>query len=555
MARYSIGVDYGTESARALLLHLDSAIEVASSAMKYPHGVMDDSLPDGTPLPQDWALQHPDDYLAVLAEIIPDLLRQAGVSKEDVVGFGIDFTACTALPVKKDGTPLCDVSGFERNPHAYVKLWKHHAAQPEANRLNAVASMRGERFLMRYGGKISSEWLVPKVWQVLNEAPDVYAAADMFMEATDWVIMRLTGRETRNSCTAGYKAIWHKRDGFPGNDFYRDLDPRLEYMVDEKLSRDILPIGSKAGELTEAAAKHLGLRPGVAVAVGNVDAHVSVPAMGVTEPGNMVMIMGTSICHMVLGDREVNVPGMCGVVEDGILPGLFGYEAGQSAVGDIFGWFVDNCVPRAYEDEATALGVDVFGLLESKASNLKPGESGLLALDWWNGNRSILVDADLTGMILGLTLATKPEAIFRSLVEATAFGTKTIIDAFAESGIEINGLYACGGLPEKNPLLMQVFSDVTGLEIRTSQCSETPALGAAMFGAVAAGKERGGFDSIFAAAEAVPRLKDYVYRPIPENVQVYKRLSSEYKRLHDHFGRGQNQVMKVLKDVKESVLR
>jgi L-ribulokinase len=459
------------------------------------------------------------------------------------------------LPAKNDGTPLCELPEFAGNPHAYVKLWKHHAAQPEANRLNAAAAMRGERFLARYGGKISSEWLVPKVWQVLNEAPEVYAEADIFIEATDWVIMRLTGNETRNSCTAGYKAIWHKRDGFPAPEFFRALDPRLEHLVDDKLSRDILPIGTKAGELTAEAARHLGLCPGTAVAVGNVDAHVSVPAMGVTRPGDMVMIMGTSICHMVLGEKEVNVPGMCGVVEDGILPGLYGYEAGQSAVGDIFGWFVENCVPGSYEDEASSRGVNVFDLLESKASRLKPGESGLLALDWWNGNRSILVDADLTGTILGLTLTTKPEAIYRSLVEATAFGTKTIIDAFTESGIEINSLYACGGLPEKNPMLMQVFSDVTGLEIRTSACSETPALGAAMFGAVAAGKARGGFDSIFEAAKVVPRLNDYVYEPIPDNVAVYHRLYDEYKSLHDYFGRGQNQVMKVLKEIKESVSR
>jgi len=349
MAKFSIGIDYGTESARALLLNLDTAEEVASSTMNYPHGVMDERLPDGTVLPQDWALEHPDDYIEVLKKIIPDVIMKSGINKDDVVGIGIDFTACTMLPIKKDGTPLCDLPEYKSNPHAYVKLWKHHAAQPEANMLNKIASERGEDFLARYGGKISSEWLIPKIWQILNEAPDVYEEADKFIEATDWVILKLTGNERRNSCTAGYKAIWHKRKGYPSKEFFKALDERLENVVDEKLSRDIYPLGTKAGELTEEMANMIGLKPGIAVAVGNVDAHVSLPAVGVASPGKMVMIMGTSICHVVLGDKEVEVPGMCGVVEDGIVPGFYGYEAGQSAVGDIFAWFVDNCVPDDYK--------------------------------------------------------------------------------------------------------------------------------------------------------------------------------------------------------------
>jgi len=553
MPKYALGIDFGTESARALLVNLDTAEEAATSVMRYPHGVMDEALPDGSVLPPDWALQHPGDYLEVLRHIVPEVLRQAGVSKDDVIGLGIDFTACTMLPMKSDGTPLCTLPEFKSNPHAYVKLWKHHAAQPEANRLNTVAKERGEEFLSRYGGKISSEWLIPKIWQVLNEAPEVYDAADKFIEATDWVILKLTGNERRNSCTAGYKAIWHKRKGFPSKEFFRALDVRLENLVEEKLSHEVFPIGTKAGELTSQAACALELNPGVAVAVGNVDAHVSVPAVGVTSPGKMVMVMGTSICHMVLGDAEVAVPGICGVVEDGILPGYYGYEAGQSAVGDIFAWFVDNCVPKQYWLEAERTGKSVFELLDTKAKKLKLGETGLLALDWWNGNRSILVDADLTGVILGMTLTTKPEEIYRAIIEATAFGTKTIIDAFNENGVAVEELYACGGLAQKNPFLMQVYADVTGLEIKVSESSETPALGAAMFGAVAAGKERGGFDSIFEAAKLIPRLKEETYKPIAENHESYLKLYSEYRRLHDYFGRGTNDVMKRLKAMKESL--
>ncbi|WP_028991876.1 ribulokinase [Thermoanaerobacter thermocopriae] len=551
MAKYSIGIDYGTESARALLLNLETGEQVATSVMNYPHGVMDEELPDGTKLPQDWALQHPDDYIEVLKKIVPDVINQADIDKADVIGLGIDFTACTMLPIKKDGTPLCDIPQYKSNPHSYVKLWKHHAAQPEANKLNEIASQRGEDFLARYGGKISSEWLIPKIWQILNEAPDIYEEADKFIEATDWVVMKLTGNERRNSCTAGYKAIWHKRKGYPSKDFFRALDERLENLVEEKLSKDIYPLGTKAGELTPEMAKIMGLNPGVAVAVGNVDAHVSVPAVGVTSPGKMVMVMGTSICHLVLDDKEVEVPGMCGVVEDGIIPGFYGYEAGQSAVGDIFAWFVDNCVPYEYKIEAEKRGISIHELLTEKAAKLKPGESGLLAIDWWNGNRSVLVDADLTGVILGMTLTTKPEEIYRALIEATAFGTRMIIDTFNQNGVSISELYACGGLPEKNPMLMQIYADVTNLEIKVSKSSQTPALGAAMFGAVAAGKEKGGFDSIFEAARVIPKLKEETYNPIPENVEIYDKLFEEYKLLHDYFGRGINNVMKRLKALKE----
>jgi L-ribulokinase len=284
--------------------------------------------------------------------------------------------------------------------------------------------------------------------------------------------------------------------------------------------------------------------------VGIIDAHAAVPAVGVVEPEKMVMIMGTSMCHMVLSDKEKIVDGMCGVVEDGIIPGYFGYEAGQAAVGDIFEWFVNNCASSKYMEEAKSRGIGIHKLLEEKASQLKPGESGLLALDWWNGNRSVLVDADLTGLIMGMTLRTKPEEIYRALIEAAAFGTNMIIETFKDAGVSVKELYACGGLPEKNGMLMQIFSDVTNMSIRISASSQTTGLGAAMLGAVAAGSERGGYDSIFDAARSMARLKDEVYRPNPENVESYKKLYYEYRKLHDYFGRGYNDVMRDLKALK-----
>jgi L-ribulokinase len=552
--RYTIGVDFGTESGRSVLVDVTDGGEWATAVHSYSDGVIDDHLP-GTELelPADFALQNPADYIDVLRVTIPAVLRESGVDAQDVIGLGTDFTACTMLPMDQASTPLCLKPEWRDNPYAWVKIWKHHAAQPEANRLNQIAEEREEGWLQRYGGKISSEWLFPKIWETLNKAPDVYEAADRFIEAADWIVLQMTDQERRNSCTAGYKAIWHKREGYPDDDFFAALDQRLRRVVDEKLSRQIFPLGQRAGILSRGMAELTGLRPGIAVSIGNVDAHVSVPAATVVEPERMVIIMGTSNCHMVLGTEERLVPGMCGVVEDGIIPGFYGYEAGQSCVGDHFAWFVKNCAPATYQDEARTRGVDLHQFLEEKAALQRPGEHGLLALDWWNGNRSVLVDVDLTGMLLGATLSTRAEDIYRALIEATAFGTRMIIDTFQQSGVAVREIVACGGLPERNKLLMQIYADVTGREIRVSDSQQTPALGSAMFGAVAAGRSAGGYDSIFEAARHMAWLKDEVYTPIADHKAIYDEIYAEYVRLHDYFGRGENDAMKRLKALKSRV--
>lgn len=394
--------------------------------------------------------------------------------------------------------------------------------------------------------------MIAKVWQILDEAPAIYERADRFLEATDWVISQMTGHIVRNSCTAGYKAIWHKQDGYPSKDYFKALDPRLEDLADTKLRGEVRPLGSSAGGLTEKMAEMMGLTPGIAVAVGNVDAHAAVPAVGVVTPGKLVMAMGTSICHMLLGTEEKQVEGMCGVVEDGIIPGLYGYEAGQSAVGDIFEWYVEEALPAYVKEAASEEGIGVHQWLEREAAAYKPGQTGLLALDWWNGNRSVLVDTDLTGLMLGMTLLTKPQEIYRALLEATAFGTRKIVDAFHENGVAVDVLYACGGLPQKNRLLMQIYADVTNREIYVADSKQTPALGAAMFAAVAAGQAKGGYDSIIDAAEKMARVKEETFKPIPEHVEVYEQLYQEYSKLHDYFGRGENDVMKRLKRVKQT---
>ncbi|MDD9956619.1 MAG: ribulokinase [Anaerolineaceae bacterium] len=545
---YTIGVDFGTESGRALLVDTRDGREVASAVHDYASGVIDRCLPGSDrPLPPDWALQDPQDYLDVLENTIPAVLRDSGLSAAEVVGIAIDFTACTMLPVMADGTPLCFLDDWRGEPHAWIKLWKHHAAQPQADRINAVAEARGESWLPRYGGKISSEWFFSKALQILEEAPEVYHTADRLIEAADWVIWQLCGVETRNACTAGYKALVQD-EGYPERDYFAALNESLADVVDSKMSRDLAQPGERAGGLCESAAALTGLAQGTAVAVANVDAHVAVPAMQVTQPGSMVIIMGTSNCHMLVSEELREVPGMCGVVRGGILPGYYGYEAGQSGVGDIFAWFVEEAVPPEYHHAARAAGMGLHEYLSEQAALQKPGEHGLLALDWWNGNRSVLVDADLGGLLVGATLGTRAPDIYRALIEATAFGTREIISAFEESGIPVDDIVAAGGLAEKNPLLLQIYADVTGKSIRLSGSSQGPALGSAMHAAVAAGI----YDSIEAAAAPMGKLRDEIVRPIAAHRAVYDQIYADYRQLHDYFGRGANDVMKRLRGLRHA---
>ncbi len=546
---YTIGLDFGTLSGRAVLVDTRDGSEIAESVFDYPHAVMDERLPSGKRLPPDWALQHPQDYIDVFANTIPAVLADSDVDPADVMGLGIDFTASSPMPTKADGTPLCFLEELKDEPHAYIKLWKHHAAQRQADQINETARQMGENWLPRYGGKISSEWFFSKLLQIVQERPDIYAQIDKFVEAADWVIWQLTGVETRNTCTAGYKAMVQDGD-FPSKAYFKALDPAFENVVDEKIGRSFAELGDRAGDLTPAMAQLMGLPAGIAVAVANVDAHVSAPAVKATDPGVMVMVMGTSTCHILSSSDLGEVDGMCGVVMGGIIPGLYGYEAGQSAVGDIFAWFVDNAVPPEYHDAAAQAGMDIHEYLEQEAAKQKVGEHGLIALDWWNGNRSTLVDVDLTGMLLGATLATRAPDIYRALIEATAFGTREIIEAFEQQGVEVKELVAAGGLPEKNALLRQIYADVTGRTLKLSGSAQAPALGSAMHAAVAAGI----YPDIQAAAESMGKLKDEIVAPIAENQAMYDRLFAEYQRLYVYFGRGTNDVMKRLKAIKHEAI-
>lgn len=548
---YAIGVDYGTESGRAVLVDVQTGEEIAAHVTAYAHGVIDRQLPGlGAMLAKEWALQHPGDYLDVLRQSVPAVLQQAGIPPESVIGIGIDFTACTVLPVNAEGVPLCFLEEYRNDPHSWTKLWKHHAAAPQAERINHLAKARGEDFLPRYGGSISSEWLLPKLLETAEQSPAVFEAADRFVEAADWVVWQLCGELIRSSCCAGYKGIWNKLEGYPSSEFLKQVDPRFENMYQTKLAGGVLPVGTRAGGLAPQMAQDLGLLPGTAVSTAIIDAHAAVLGCGVTEPGSMVLAMGTSLCHMVLSDEEHRIQGVNGVVEDGIVPGMFGYEAGQPAVGDMFAWFVNTSVSEEITRQAAAEGIGVHSWLEREASKLSPGQSGLLALDWWNGGRSPILDEALSGLIVGLTLGTTQAEIYRALLESAAFGTRRIIETFEENGVHIESLYACGGLPQKNKLLMQIFADVLGKDIKVAKSSQPVALGAAICGAAAAGSQAGGYDSLSDGIRAMGQTKEQSIRPSSELKAAYDRLYAQYRVMHEAFGLASGSVGNVMRELK-----
>lgn len=543
----AVGVDFGTLSGRAVVVRVADGEELGSVVAEYPHGVLDRTLPSGRPLPPDWALQVPDDYRHVLRVAVPEAVRVAGIDPGDVVGIGTAFTASTVLPTRSDGTPLVEWPELADEPHAFVKLWKHHAAQRQAHLINRVARERAEPWLARYGGLVSSEWEFPKALQMLQEAPAVYAAADHWVEAADWIVWQLTGVHLRNAGTAGYKGL-HQDGAYPSEEFLVAVDPGFGGFVGALLDAPVAPLGHPAGGLTAEAAWWTGLPEGTPVAVGNIDAHVAAPAAQATDPGQLLVIMGTSSCHLVSSETLLEVPGMCGAVDGGIVPGLWGYEAGQSAVGDAFGWFVSEAVPARYEREAEARGLGVHELLTELAGQQEIGQHGLVALDWLNGNRSVLVDHHLTGLLVGMTLSTRAEDIYRALIEATAFGTRRIVEAFTEAGVVVDELVMAGGLL-KNRLLMQIYADVTGLPLSTIRSAQGAAVGAAIHGAVAAGVHA----DVHAAAAAMGARGDTVYRPVPANVARYDALYQHYLELHDHFGGERRTLMHDLRALRVSL--
>ena len=553
MSKYTIGLDFGTLSARAVVVNTATGEVLSSQEHPYAHGVISKKMPCGTELPDGWALQDPRDYLESLEIAVTKSIKQSGVDPQDIIGLGVDFTASTTLPVLQDGTPVCFLPEYAENPHAYVKLWKHHGAQKQANEMTRIAEERSEPWLQCYGGKINSEWSYPKLWELLQEAPDIYDLMDEWIEAGDWIVFQLTGNRSRGSGFAGCKSLYDAQRGYPCEAFFAALDERLRHVIRDKHAWPILEIGSSAGTLLPEMAEKLGLPSNVVVTAANCDGHVCGPAVNVTQAGQMMLVIGTSTGLHILGDGNMlSIPGICGSVRDGMIPGLISYEMGQSCVGDLFAWFADHCVPESYQLAAAEKNLSVQQYLTELADKLQPGETGLMALEWWNGNRSILVDSDLTGLLLGMTLQTRPEHIYRALIEATAFGIRVIVENNRRHGLEVNQIIASGGISQKNPMLMQIYADVLNMPIHVTATKQGPALGSAIMAAVAAGAQNGGYASTCEAAKHMHAPEMCTYSPNPAHSTLYDEMYEEYCALQAYFGQGGNNVMKRLLQRKNS---
>lgn len=541
----TLGVDFGTESVRAVLLDLGTGDEIGESVWTYPHGIISEALPDsGVALPADWALQHPSDWLDGMTFVVRAALTHA--SADDVIGIGIDFTACTVLPTTQTAESLCLQPEWTARPHAWPKLWKHHAAQSAADSINEAAADSRDLDLADYGGRLSSEWLLPKSLQVLREDPEVFHVTERIIEAQDWVTWLLCGVEARSAQAAGFKAAFRAEGaGYPSAAFLDSVEPGFSSLL-SKLSEDVHSPGARVGGLTIEWAERLGLPAGIAVATGNMDAQVSVVGCGTIDPGDMTIVMGTSACNLLVADANAEVEGMSGAVYDAVVPSLWCLEAGQASVGDLFGWFTRNAVPASYERAADAAGLDVHGYLSQQAARIPAGRNSVIALDWWNGNRSVLTDDNLSGVLLGMTLATRPEHVYRALLEAAAFGQRIILESFESSGVPVERIVTCGGLTHRSPLFMQILADVTGREILLSRSLQTSARGAAVHAAAAAGVAAGGFGSLAEAARELSSL-GRAYHPDLRAHRAYEAAYHDYRRLHDLLGRSNSDLMRGLR--------
>ena len=547
-SQYSIGLDFGTESVRVLVVDIKDGRIAGQAVHNYDHGVIDQTLPGtNVQLPPDYALQDPQDWLTSLGIACHQAIAQAQITPDQVIGIGVDFTSCTMLPCLRDGTPLCCLDQFRGTPLAWPKLWKHHGAKAEVDRINEIARKRKEKWLARYGGIIGIEWFFPKVLETLNHAPEVYDAAQVWIEGGDWLVWQLVAAEKgtgavspprfpdspiprfpvspRSTCQAGYKAMWNAHTGYPSREYFRAVHPRMANVVTEKMPGTLLSPGQQAGTLAPAMADLLGLRPGIPVSAAIIDAHAGVPGAGVASPSTIVLVMGTSSCHMMNSRIEKLVPGIAGVVEGGILPNFFGYETGQASVGDSFAW-VAKLLNISHQE------------LNERAAQLPPGSGGVLALDWLNGCRTPLMDGRLSGSFTGITLSTRPEQLYRAMMEATAFGVRWIVETLRDGGVPVREFVASGGLPAKSPLLMQIYSDVLSATIKLPETDQSVALGAAILGCIAAGSQTTGYRTIADAIHAMSRLRtDQQYQPNPKAKKQYDRLYALYRDLADPKGR------------------
>ncbi|MDV6030028.1 MAG: ribulokinase [Phycisphaera sp. RhM] len=524
----ALGLDFGTESARAVLVDRNG-LELAVCESPYRHGQITQTLPTSdAALPRHFALQNPADWIESAAEATRKAIEQSGIDVQRVVGIGVDFTSCTMLPTQLDGTPLCELERFRETPLAWPKLWKHHGAIEQTDRMNRIAKERNEAFMDRYGGTIGLEWFFPKMLETIDKAPEVADAAEVWLEAGDWFVWQLVGCDAaelpRSTCQAGYKALWSAETGYASDAYFSAVDPVLAAAARDKMPGRMLSPGRFAGTLCDALADRLGLPAGIAVAAATIDAHAAVPGVGEAEPGTLVMVMGTSSCHMLNARQGKPVDGVAGIVDGGILPGMFGYETGQAAVGDAFAWLLK------------LLNLDSFEQLAKDAIALPAGADGVMCLDWMNGCRTPLMDGTVKGAFSGLTLATTPAHMYRALLEASAFGVRWIVDVLHEGGIPVQRFVASGGLPHHNPAVVQVYADVLGSEIEVHPSQQGPAIGAAVLGMIAAGESKSGFASVADAARAmaaVPESQKRIVKPNRNHESSYQELYQRYRKLAD----------------------
>lgn len=522
----ALGLDFGTESVRAVLVDRDGN-ELASESDAYRFGQICDALPgSGQVLPPGYALQAAGDWIESAAKATRLAVASAGIVAERVVGIGVDFTSCTMLPTLRDGTPLCELAAFSDTPLAWPKLWKHHGAIEQTERINEVARQRKEAFLGRYGGTIGLEWFFPKVLETIERAVEVSDAAEVWLEAGDWFVWKLVGCDVdqlaRSTCQAGYKAMWSAEDGYASPGFFEAVDPKLAEAASNKMPGVMKSPGESAGTLCDAMASRFGLPAGIAVSAATIDAHAAVPGVGAAEPGVMVMVMGTSSCHMLNAVEGRPVDGVAGIVRGGILPDLFGYETGQAAVGDAFAWLLK------------LLNLDSFDELARAAMALPPGGHGVTCVDWFHGCRTPLMDGRLRGAFSGLSLDTTGAHLYRSLLEASAMGFRWIIEMMRDGGVPVHSFVATGGLPHHNPFLVQVYADVLGHPIEVHPSRQGPAVGAAVLGMVAAGEQKSGFKNVSEAAKAmaaVPSDRKKLVHPCGDASNSYNRLYQDYRTL------------------------
>lgn len=544
MQKYSIGIDYGSESGRVVIVSQQNGNIIGTHVVPYKDGVITDKLVNSTiKLPRNYALQNPQDYLQVLYEGIPSALKKTKISSSDIVGIGVAFTSSTVIATDSQLQPLCFSNKCKDNPHSWVKLWKHLGAKEEAEIIRDVAVEYFPNILKSYGNHVSPEWLLPKCLEVLHDDTHFFNEVDLFLEAGDWIVSILTGKITRSNCSLGFKAFWDEKNGF-NKKFLKLIHPKFEDLSNTKLRGKVVKIGEVAGFITKEMALKLNLEEGTPVGVSIIDAHASLLGIGAFKDKELTMVMGTSTCHLMLNKKKYDVNGISGVVKDAIVPELYAYEAGQTAVGDLFGSF-NKQLPASFKDEAEKRGITTFQLLEEKAKELPPGGNGLVSLDWFNGNRSILSNYNVSGLMIGLTLSTKPEEMYLSLLEATAFGAKIIIENYIASGLEIDNVFACGGLPKKNGLLMQIYADVLNKNIYVSSTENASAVGAAILGAIASGE----FGSYNEAIENMKQPFHMTYKPSKERASRYFNLYKLYLQLHNYFGKENTSIMKELKKI------